>query len=126
MPKNFRQIAPTTTEYEEIAAMRVAFETFLNLQGQTLHSASHVRVAGCNPDPTARGKRDQDLNAFNVAAINADGAFAPIRIRASFISTRIAPASGSLAGVDIGVGCSTMTEAKLGSLAALRASRRHL
>lgn len=53
MPKNFRQIAATTTEYEEIAAVRVTLETFLNLQGQTLHAASHVRVAGCNPDPTA-------------------------------------------------------------------------
>jgi hypothetical protein len=126
MPQDLRQIAATTAEYEKITTVRVTLEAFLNLQGQALHAASHVGVAGCNPHPTARGNGDQDRNAFNVAKINADGAVAPIRTRASFISTTIAPGPRSLASADIGTGCSTITEAKLGSFAALRASRRHL
>jgi hypothetical protein len=72
------------------------------------------------------GNGDQDRSAFSVDAINAGGAFAPIRIRAPFISTKIALGSGALAGAGIGAGCSTMTGAKLGPFAPLRASRRHL
>jgi hypothetical protein len=52
-------------------------------------------VARRDPDPTSGRNGDHDRSAFNVAAINADEAFAPIRIRAPFISTRIAPTSDS-------------------------------
>ena len=82
--------------------MRIALETFLYLQGQPLPATPHVRVARHDPDPISLGNGDQDRNAFNVAAINADGVFAPMRIRASFISTRIAPSSRSFAGADVG------------------------
>src|ERR1700681_2451824 len=58
MPQNLGQIATATAEYEKIAAMGVALETLLNLQGQPLHAASHVRMAGRDPDPTARRNRD--------------------------------------------------------------------
>jgi hypothetical protein len=126
MPQDLGQIAAATAEYEEITAMGVALETFLNLQGKPLHAASHVRVARRDPDPASRWNRDQDRSAFNVAAINAVGALAPIRILASFISTKIALSSGALVGAGIGAGCSTMTGAKLGPFAPLRASRRHL
>jgi hypothetical protein len=104
MPENFREIAAATAEDEEIAAMRVTFETFLNLKRQPLHAAAHVRVARRDPDPTARWNGDQGRSAFSVAAINAAGAFAPIRIRAPFISTRIAPGSGALVGAGVAVG----------------------
>src|SRR6266480_3286323 len=110
MPQDLGQIAAAPAEYEEIAAMGVALETLLNLQGQPLHAPSHVRVAGRDPDPTSRWNGNQDRSAFNVAAIDADGAFEPIRILASFISTKIAPSSGPLAGD----GGSTITGAKLG------------
>jgi hypothetical protein len=126
MPQDLGQIAAATAEYEKIAAMGIALETLLNLQGQPLHAASHVRVARRDPDPTSRWKGDQDRSAFNVAAINADGAFDPIRILASFISTKIAPGSGSHTGDGDCSVCSTITGAKPDALAALRASRRHL
>src|SRR5215211_1551471 len=58
MPKNLGQIAAATAEYEEIAAMGVALETLLNLQGQPQHAASHVRMARRDPDPTGRWNRD--------------------------------------------------------------------
>ena len=128
MPQDLGQIAPATSENEEIAPVRIALETFLNLQGQPLHATPHVRVASRDPDPTSLGNGDQDRSAFNVAAINADGAFTPIRIRAPFISTRIAPSSRSFAGAGVGGCCgfSTTNCAKPDALAATRASRRHL
>lgn len=126
MPQDLGQIATATAEDKEITAMGVALETFLNLQGQPLHAPSHVGVPRRDPNPTARWNRDQDRNAFNVAAIIADCALAPIRIRAFFNSTRITPASGQAAGAGIDAGCSTTTEAKPGGVARLRASRRHL
>jgi hypothetical protein len=104
MPENLREIAAATAEDEEIAAMGIAFETFLNLKRQPLHAAAHVRVARRDPDATARWKGDQDRSAFSVAAINAVGALAPIRIRAPFISTRIAPSSGALVGGGVAIG----------------------
>ena len=97
MPEDFRQIAATAAEDEKIAAVRIEIQGLLNLQGQPLHAAPHVRVARRDPHPTALGNGNHDRNAFNVAAINADGAFTPIRTRAFFISTRIAPPSDSFA-----------------------------
>src|ERR1035437_6557321 len=58
MPQNLGQIAAATAEYEKIAAVGIALETLLNLQGQSLHAASHVGVARRDPDPTARWNRD--------------------------------------------------------------------
>jgi hypothetical protein len=129
MPKDLGEITTATSENKQIAAMRITPETFLNLQGQSQHAAAHVRVAGRDPDPASRWNRDQDRSAFNVAVINAGGALAPIRTRASFICTRITPGSGSFGGDDgAGAGSvsSTITRANLEVLAVLRASRRHL
>ena len=81
------QNPPATTEDVEIAAVRIALETLLNLQRQPLHAATHVRVPSRDPDTTSRRNGDDDRSAFNVAAINADEAFAPIPIRTSFVST---------------------------------------
>jgi hypothetical protein len=104
MPKYLGEIATTTSENEEIAAVRIAIESLLNLQGKALHATPHVRVARRDPDPTPRRNRNHVRSAFNVAAINTEDAFAPIRIRASFISTKIAPASGSPADITFAVG----------------------
>src|SRR6202163_4270563 len=58
MPQNLGQIATAAAEYKKVPAVGITLETLLNLQGQPLHAASHVRVAGRNPDPTARRNRD--------------------------------------------------------------------
>jgi hypothetical protein len=128
MPKDFGEVTTATSENKKITAVRVSPETLLNLQGQSPHAAAHVRVSGRDPDPPSRWNRDEDRSAFNVAVINADGAFAPIRTRASFICTRITPGSGSFGcdGGGAGSVSSTITRANLEALAALRASRRHL
>jgi len=126
MPEDLCQIAPATAENEKIAAMGIALQTFLNLQGKSLHAPAHIRVARRNPDPTSRRNGDQKRSAFNVAAITADGAFAPIRIRAPRISTRIAPGSASPVRDGAGGGFSTTTRAKPVPFAIARASRRHL
>jgi hypothetical protein len=129
MPKDFGEVTTATSENKKIAAVGISPETLLNLQGQSQHAAAHVRMAGRDPDPASRWNRDQDRSAFNVAVINAGGAFAPIRTRASFIRTRITPGPGSFGGGD-GAGAdsvsSTITRANLEVLAVLRASRRHL
>jgi hypothetical protein len=129
MPEDLGQVAPATSKNKKIAAVWISPETLLNLQGQSPHAAAHIRVACRDPDPASRWNRDQDRSAFNVAVINAGGAFAPIRTRASFICTRITPGSGSFGGGDGGGAgnvSSTITRANLEALAALRASRRHL
>src|ERR1019366_7735886 len=103
MPEDLGQVPPATPENKKIAAVRIASETLLNLQGQSLHAAAHVRVTGRDPDPASRWNRDQDRNAFNVAVINADGAFTSIRTRASFICTRMTVGSVSFGGgADVG------------------------
>jgi hypothetical protein len=121
-------LSAAAAEDEKIAPVRIALETFLNLQGQPLHAAPHVCVARRDPDPTAGRNGNQDRSAFNVAATNAAVAFAPIRIRAPFISTTIAPSSASRVGEGEGEhGVSSMiTRAKPDALATRRASRRHL
>src|SRR4029077_729093 len=58
MPKNLGKIASTPTEDIEIAGMGIALKAFLNRQGQALHAAAHVGVAGRDPDPDAARYRD--------------------------------------------------------------------
>jgi hypothetical protein len=98
MPEDLCQIAPATTENEKIAAMGIALQALLNLQGQSLQTPAHIRVARRDPDPHAARKRDHERSAFKVAAINADGAPAPIRTRASFTSTTMTPGSPATGG----------------------------
>jgi hypothetical protein len=126
MPEDLHQIAAAAAKNIEIAAMRIALEPFLYLQSQPLHAATHVRMARRDPDPTAGRNGNQDRSAFNVAATNAAVAFAPIRIRAPFISTMIAPSSGSRVGEGEHGVSSTITRAKPDALTTRRASRRHL
>src|SRR5215510_7483675 len=80
--------------------MRVALEGLLHQQGQRVHAAAHVGVAGRNPHPNARCNGDHHrcpsanaaTTAFSVAASTAP----VIRIRAPAAnSISIAP---SLAG----------------------------
>src|SRR4029077_13427043 len=129
VPEDLRQVAPAPAEDVEIAAVRVALQLLLDLKRQTLHAATHVGVARRDPHPHPARHRDHDRSAFNVAAITAGGASAPIRTRASFTSTTITPGSDGLAAggaADTGGDVSTTTGTNPQALAALPASRRHL
>ncbi len=86
-------MASATAENVEIAGVGITFQLLLDLKRQPLHAAPHVRVARRDPDPHVAGDRDHVRSAFNVAAISADDAPAPIRTRALFTSTMIAAAS---------------------------------
>ena len=92
---------PSGAKPKPVAPLTFQLRTPHNL---ALRITTHVGVTGRDPDPTSRRYRDHVRSAFNVAAINAEDAFAPIRIRASFISTKIAPASGSLADAGFAIG----------------------
>jgi hypothetical protein len=106
--------------------MRIAFQRLLNDQRQTVETLAHVGMARRDPDATSLGYRDQVRNAFKVADINAVGASAQMRTRASFISTVMTPGSWAFPGRGAGSEASMTTGAKLGSFSAFRASRRHL
>src|ERR1700724_3652664 len=58
MPYNLDQIAAATPEDIEIAGEWIALQALLNRQGQTLHAAAHIGVAGGDPDPDAARDRD--------------------------------------------------------------------
>jgi len=129
MPDNFNQIRATPSETEQVATQRILFQDLLNLQSQAGKAAAHVRVARREPDPNATRKRDHGRNAFKVAAINADGAPAPIRTLTSFNSTTITPGSpatgggiGEAGGASISTGANPDVLARADCLA----SRRHL
>src|SRR5215470_12716840 len=58
VPKDLDQLAALAAEYIEVAAVRVALEGFLHQQGQRVHAAPHVGVAGRNPYPHGGRNRD--------------------------------------------------------------------
>jgi len=129
MPDDFNQIRATTSKAKQVAAQRILFQGLLNLQSQAGKAAAHVRVARREPDPHAARNRDHGRSAFKVAAINADGAPAPIRTRASFTSTTITPGSPATGGETDNAGDPSMsTGANPDVLAPADrlASRRHL
>src|SRR5665213_4455946 len=107
MPKNFDQLAALAAEHVEIAAMRITLESFLNQQGQRIHSAAHVGVAGGNPHPYSRSYRDHRRRpsaSTAIAAVRAAASTAPvIRIRAPVAnSISIVPRSTTPAGAASG------------------------
>jgi hypothetical protein len=129
MPDNFNQIRATPPEAEQVAAQRILFQDLLNLQSQAGKASAHIRVARREPDPHAARNRYHGRSAFKVAAINADGAPAPIRTRTSFTSTTITPGSPATGGETDNAGDASMsTGANPDVLAPADrlASRRHL
>src|ERR1700684_1602580 len=58
MPEDLDQLAAPATEHVEVAAVRVSRERFLHQQGQRVHAATHIGVAGRNPHPHARRNGD--------------------------------------------------------------------
>ena len=71
MPDDLDQRSRPPAEHEQVAAMWIALQALLNLQGQPLHALAHVRVAHRDPDPRARWDH---RSVFNVAEISAAGA----------------------------------------------------
>src|ERR1700732_5580953 len=51
MPENLDQLSALAAEHVEIAAVSIALEHFLHLQGQRVHAAAHVGAAGGHPHP---------------------------------------------------------------------------
>ena len=113
MPEDFGEIAAAPAENVKIARVRIPLQLLLNLKRKTLHPAPHVGVASRDPDPATRRQWDHDRRAFNVAAITADGAPAPIFTRTSFSSTSTTTcgATSSVAGAKVAgaAGAASMT-----------------
>ena len=53
MPKDLGQVAAAASENKKIAAVWIAFETLLNLQSQSLHAATHIRVTRRDPNASS-------------------------------------------------------------------------
>ena len=58
VPEDLQKVAPTAPEDEEIARVRVPAQRFLDLQGQRVHAATHVRHARGQPHPHIATDRD--------------------------------------------------------------------
>src|SRR6476659_5688278 len=79
MPKDLDQLSALATEHIEVAAVRVALEDFQHHQGQRVHAATHIGVAGRNPHPyggrngdhRSRPSASAATAAFSVAASTA-------------------------------------------------------
>src|SRR6266403_3328601 len=55
MPKNLNQVTSGASEDVKIAGMRIAPQGLLNLKGQAVHAAPHIRSSDRKPDPHTRG-----------------------------------------------------------------------
>jgi hypothetical protein len=58
MPKNLQQVAAFPAKDIKITGMRIAPQRLLNLQGETVHPASHVRRTGRQPDANPRRRNN--------------------------------------------------------------------
>ncbi len=126
MPDNFQEIAAPSSEYKEMAAMRITAQRLLNLQGETVESLAHIRVARREPNPRARWQGHHDRNAFKTAVTNLSGAeaatFTFVPSAKSIVMAAVS-ATGTSAGTD---GASPIiTGANETGSCAARASRRH-
>src|SRR5689334_9737198 len=96
MPKNLDQITPAPTEDKNMAAEGVAPQHLLHLEGEPVHAAAHVGVAGREPDPRATRERDHRPTSARSAAVTTVGsAVLEIRTRLpSASSISISPEDG--------------------------------
>ena len=82
MPQNLDQITAAATKDEEVAAIGVTPQDFLDLQGQAVHPTAHVGVAGGEPDPHPAREGDHRPTSARSAAVTVVGSGAPeIRTR---------------------------------------------
>ena len=59
MPENLQNIAFASSEYEQVAHMRIATQALRDPPRQRVHPAPHVRHAGREPDPRPARNRDR-------------------------------------------------------------------
>jgi len=45
MPKHLHEVAPASTEHEEITGVRIALQRLLHLQSEAVHATAHVGMA---------------------------------------------------------------------------------
>src|SRR5579862_6403661 len=57
MPKNLQQITSLPAEDVQITSMWIVVQRFLNLQGKTIHPASHISRSSRQPNANT-GRRD--------------------------------------------------------------------
>jgi hypothetical protein len=123
MPDNLDQIAAAPAEDIKIAGMRIPAQRLLNLQSETLHSATHIGPADRQPNPNlARDRGHETPSAFTIAAASVGGVVSGNRSRTlPEISSSIT--AGGAAGTEAATGTTT-TSAKPVSRALT--VRRHL
>ncbi len=100
MPKDLHQIAAPTPEHVEVAGMRITLQRLLNLQGQAVHAAAHIRVAVGQPYPHAARRDDHRRTALITRRSVASPTSAPTRMQVpsgKVISTRAVSAGAATA-----------------------------
>src|SRR5450631_4585080 len=99
MPKHLHEVAPASTEHEEITGVRIALQRLLHLQGEAVHATAHVGMARRDPHPHARGNGNHRRGSAFIAAAARSGSTAPeIRRRTP------RPNSSSISGMPTGAG----------------------
>src|SRR5712691_719600 len=89
MPENLDQMTALAAEHIEIAGMRIALQTLLHLDRQTVHAAPHIGVSDRQPHPhTGRNRAQRRDSALTPPAASAAGVEAGIR-------TRVLPANST-------------------------------
>jgi len=73
VPEQLHKIAPTSTEAEDLACVRVTAEALLHLESQRIHAAPHVRDTTGDPDAHARRKGDHARSKTWMSRPNASG-----------------------------------------------------
>src|SRR6516164_9390006 len=125
MPENLDQIASPPAEYEQIAGMRVALQSLLDLQSQPIHPAPHIGMPGRDPNPHTGGNRNHRTRALTTAAANSGG------VNAAMCNRALPANSISIAGVGPSVARSLLRSSTAASTTSekpppvLRSSCRH-
>jgi hypothetical protein len=58
MPDDLDQIATASPEDKKVAGLGIALQRFLDLKGQSVHAAPHIRSPDRQPDPHITGNRN--------------------------------------------------------------------
>jgi hypothetical protein len=114
MPERLDQRTTPPAEKVDISSERISAQTFLHLQSQTPHTATHIGMARCNPDPHAGRDRNHPRNAASTRRKAARFTSLPTRTcRPSPSSISIKPDGSRTGGaeeaarmVDVGSGVS--------------------
>src|SRR5215213_3829086 len=77
MPQNLEQIAAPAAEDEQVAAVGIALEHFLNLECEPIHAAAHVGATGRQPYPHPARERDHRPTRTRSATRTNAGSTAP-------------------------------------------------